>query len=986
MIQQNKTKSNQGNSFLVVVATVSFLAVMVTALLVAVTVCFRMKAYDINSRDNFYYLEQAMDIIYDKVGKVAMDDLETAYDETSELLVYYDTDKSAYVTMDNDDAYNMMMNRYKLLLKEEGTNGDLSDTKVVDTLKTCLTNASYSLDDASNKVTISVDSVVYDEDNTSGDFSLTLKNLILKREATYSSVNASKESNPAGAETFIQSITTDLVIGKPAFKIDFNSADSSDLYDFVMISDKGIELEGLNQTYNITGNIYAAADFYNKKYDYNNPELNEDPKNYKKVSTYTDIQQKNCNGLAEKSMYSGLYVSQARVSIMADKLIVPGSIAAMNTGSITLNSGSSLDETRTTTGGKDYNLALGTSKVWADDIIIGGYSRQNIADKSNSSVNLKADAYIADDLELNAIGSNFALTGSYYGYNYASTDNRTYSDAFLNNSANRVYTGGAKTKDSKNLKGQAHYNSSSIVVNGQDSTLDLSKADKMYIAGQAYVEMSKTATTTQVTPDEVNYPEEKEDTNVYSYNDYNYEQDGAADKDVTDDNYTQKYEVDDAGNNNKKINEVEDYRTGEGLSVKSNQLAYIPPYTVHEDANGMYVTWPDLFKKSDDGQTLYNTIQKKDDDGNLIYNDDGSIVNEDYFTDLWDRLSRVPVIKTVVNGKAYYFYDFSKSKDVKMNEYIAEYNRLFDLAASNGRTIGELSDFYDITDSDFTTFKIENIEIGDDTKIYSNSAISYLKGADKKLTVIANKQDADALLQADKSINDVADGIEVKDEATGTSTVDATKLTSTLRTNYDKMKYMLTLNPKIGAGAILPEVPAESLITPINYWFEDFIDLTNTNKYPLPNNNGQPTNELNMVMDSGYRVYRSKDACTIDAPADSNGIIRGIILCNNDVTFGKNVKQFEGLIVTGGKIKADHSIDFMMNQEIVKSILNECDEKIPLKDEVAKTPNSFCNLFKYYVRKNADDESDDHIRSTKGISSVQYEDIVAYEKWMKNVD
>ncbi len=965
MLQQNQAKSNQGNSFLVVVATISFLAVMVTALLVAVTVCFRMKAYDINSRDNFYYLEQAMDIIYEKVGENAMKDLNDAYDATSNLLVYYDTDKEAYVTMDNDTATSTMMNLYKNNLRDEVVSGELRNSEIVTTFTDCLRNARFLDDEGDSIYTISVDNVVFDDTD---DFGITIKNLVLKREATYSSVNASKNANPAGAERFIQSITTDLVIGKPDFTIDFNTADNSDLYDFVMISDKGIELEGLNSKYNITGNVYAAADFYNKKYDFENPKAGDNPAYFKKVSTYTADQQKSCDGLSEKSMYSGLYVSQAKLSVMADKLIIPGSIAAMNAATITLNSGNSLDTTSNT-------LALGSSKIWADDIILGGYSRTGAAKTTGASMDLKADAYVSDDLELNAAGSNFALNGSYYGYNYASTDNRTYSQAFLDTSANRAFSGGAKTKDSIGLEGQAHYNSSSVVVNGQEATLDLSKAKKMYIAGQAYVEMSKSTTTTKVTPDATK-PEEEAEAYSYNYNNYNYEAAGQPDKNTADDNYTQRYIPGENGNNGtNRINEVEDYRTGEGLSVKSNQLAYIPPYTVHEDGNGnMYVTWPALFKKLIDDQTLYNTIDQKDKDGNTIRDAAGQPIKEDYFTDLWNNLSEVPVIKTVVNGKPYYFYDFSRSNNVKMNEYIAEYARLFDLVADTGRTAGELSDFYDITDQEATQFKINNIEISDQTKIYSNSAISYIKN--NKFTVIANQQDADALLDADANITNVP---------TGTLEVDSANLTTSLRTNYNKMKYMLTASPNIGAGAILPPVPDEGLITPINFWFDDFENLADKVTYPLPNADGTASDELSMKMDSGYWVYRSDDKLEITT-TDPAGVVRGIILCNNDVTFDNSVKQFEGLIVTGGKIKANHSMDFIVNQEIVKSILNECDTKMPLTDQANKQPASFCNLFKYYTRKTKADTSNDRVHSMKDISSIQYEDIVAFDKWMKNVD
>ena len=81
-ILRKRKVHNQGNTFIMVVATLSFLAVLVAAMLVAVALCYRLKAYDINARDNFYYLEQAMDEIYAGVGTEAMQHLNTAYDDT----------------------------------------------------------------------------------------------------------------------------------------------------------------------------------------------------------------------------------------------------------------------------------------------------------------------------------------------------------------------------------------------------------------------------------------------------------------------------------------------------------------------------------------------------------------------------------------------------------------------------------------------------------------------------------------------------------------------------------------------------------------------------------------------------------------------------------------------------------------------------------------------------------------------------------------
>lgn len=251
MKQRRNRKSNQGNSFIVVVATISFLLVLTSALLVAVALCFRLKAYDINSRDNFYYLEQAMDEIYDGIGQISMQDLNNAFDETAEVIVYYDTAKKAYVTMDNSDANSLMKATYINKLKNDSR---LLDGTIEGTLRSFLSNA-YDSSGNPEGVDIISANIVWNSD------ALTIEDIVLKRVAKYSTVNTRKSASGTLAATdFIQTITTDLTISTPDFNVDFASmnSDLNELYDFVLISDRGVEIEGITTTSNIIGNVYAS--------------------------------------------------------------------------------------------------------------------------------------------------------------------------------------------------------------------------------------------------------------------------------------------------------------------------------------------------------------------------------------------------------------------------------------------------------------------------------------------------------------------------------------------------------------------------------------------------------------------------------------------------------------------------------------------------------------------------------------------------------
>lgn len=926
--KSKKRKANQGNSFLVVIATISFLSVLTTAMLVAVALCYRLKAYDINSRDNFYYLERAMDKIYEGVGSISMKHLNEAYNETTDKIVYYDIDKKSYITLSNEEANQLMRSAFLLKI---GKDENLQTAKIKDTLENLIRD---EIDNHDVQL-LSVGNVSIKNE------SMTIENITLKREAMYSTVSTYKETDPnktaPGAETFVQSITTDLIIAPPDFEVDFNSMANDELYDYAMIADMGVEIEGLNTKSDINGNIYAASDFYNKEYLYKD-DLN--------VSKYKDGDKglEAFDGIKEKSMYSGFYINQAKVSIMADRMIVPGSVAAMNCSKLSMRGSR-----------KDTNLE--NTELWADNIILGGYSRKSDLTKEDSrtgsEVKIEADTYVSDDLELNAKGSDFTLEGNYYGYSDGTKDNRIFSAQYL-----KTVTGNkninkrsdfTKTTDGNyidengdvlNLPGQSHYNSSSIVINGENSSLDLSKLNNLYLAGQAYVEMSKSKRTTtysvqnvegqlQLNPldikdDDLDADATATDENgidTISQEEYKYNTE-------SDDNYSMVRDQ----NGTYTKERIQDYETGESLSIKSNQLAYIPPYLVHDvpGDNNLYVTWPSVLK------------------------------DDDYFGDLWETLEQVPVVKTVTGGKTYYFYDFSRvnpnkfnDKDNKfeMDEYIRKYAKLFENDPNDGslRTLGDLADFYDITAD--TGFTVKSIKLDEDkSNIYSNSAISIKEDTETKIKVIDDQKNT-----LDLMTNDA-----------GAAPINSVVLSNNLRSKFKSMKMLLTDKPNDTAASLDVDNANETAISPINTYF-DFRKLNQDVHYKL---------------DTNYHIYVSDGDVEIKDPnaanPNSDGRVMGVVLCKGNVTFDKSVKEFDGLIVSGGKIQVDHSVNFVANREIVKAVLNECDQSSDPK------LNNVCDVCTFYEKMIKKTE-DPNVIAMKSVSAVLFEDVLAYDHWKKNV-
>lgn len=988
-------KQNQGNSFIMVVATISFLAVLVAAILVAVALCYRLKAYDINARDNFYYLEQAMDEIYAGVGADAMRHLNEAYDDTIEVLVYFDSKTQSYVTMDNDKANDLLKNTYMKLVKED--ENYKTPTTVAEHLKSFLSNK-YDESDNKEGIQLSLSTVGYNTDD------VTITNLILKREATYSTVNTRKKVdddgnvNAAQGDTFVQTITTDLIIGKPEFNVNFNTIASelSDLYPFAIVADKGVEIGNATSKVNITGNIYAAADFYNKDYNENpSTEAEEEEKSGTvskpqkiAVSSYDkdSTEYKDCDGKKQKSMYSGLYIDGADVIISAERIIVPGSIAAFNSANlIVIGSNQS---------------ALSTAEVWADGIVLGGYSLASTATDDDSvkgaEVSMRAKAYISDDLELNATASQFSMVGQYYGYNYASLDNRTYTDACIKANGGRIYTSAVPDTiaDGATIDGQAHYNSSAVIVNGEDSSLDLSGISSMYIAGQSYIEMSKYSDDDKA--EEIEVTNKNGETEKVTQENYDYPEMGTRTETVTTtktdsegnveettknvkvpDNYTTNSK--DVKDPDKNTN-IQDYRTGEAISVKSNQLAYIPTQYVTDTEDGLYVSLP------------------------------ASLQNKKIFKDNWQVLSQIPVIKTVISGKKYYFFDFStdstyddgtkkgKASDV-MNEFIAGYADLFNLKDGETMSEGEIANLTDITDYDY--FQIEMLKVNDAKvsakkstgeedennwnykNIYSNSAISVKDGA--KLTIKAKSSSIDPLIAAANNINsDIDEQVKYIEDQKEKDTKSAEKLsvdedqdglqlansvTTKLQSQYKEVKWTLTTKSRNQQAVTDAHSMKESEITPINYFF-NFGKLKNSWK------------DVNVKLKSGYRVWVSDE----DVEVTDKGDVKGLIICKGDVTFSSDVDSFEGLIVSGSKVKVDKSMNFSANEEIIKSILRECDESQLYQE----SDNYFrvCELFKQYqsIYKPETNSGEVATESTKSISAVQFEDVLSFNNWKKNVD
>lgn len=861
MIKKIKSKlNNRGSSFVMLVVTIAFLSVLATSILVAVGFSYQLKVYNLNSRNNFYYVEQALDEIYAGVGNIAVNNLRQAYSDTVEVLVYYDTVTKEYMPMKDDTANTLMKKTFMQYMKNDTS---LSSANIEDTLKSYVTNPDIELDFSNLRLNVTGDDVV-------------IENITVKRKSKYFGGNNTSD--------YVQSITTDISIGEPDYNVSFSQEGTrySSIYDFALVADAGVEITGAASQVNVSGNVYAAADFYNKDYESKDESGNVVVTNTHSgaatdVSAYKESETrfKQCDGLREQSMYSGLYISAAHVILQSSTLVVPGTLAVFNGAQLVVSA--------------KENGSVVPSDLWVDNINLGGYTPSTGASRAD----IYANAHVYDDMTIDSDSSVLKMEGEYYGYNYSHvTDTRTFIEPAK---ANYQNASGDNTND--------HYNSSSIILNGQDTTLDFSGLQKLYIAGRSYVEMSKKVSKTET---ELN-DDETVETKTYTYD-----------------------------------NSIKDYITGESLSVKSNQLAYMP-----------IKTWNFEIK-----------------DGKYYFKVDANV--QEPYSGFFAQLSKVPVIKQTVSGTDFYFFDFNAEEDangdpiyknVDKTKFIQTYAEYFEKEPTGDYVNSGAKYLKDITD--YTRFQIKEISLPDDINIYSNGALTV-----KDATTFSIKASQDS--------NTVFDTLlHVYDDTTFNKFQQASV---ELASQYNMIKYLLSINPS-DKQKVVDKVNTGKDITPFETYFNvaSITDLAPTGK----------------TLDNGYRIWVSDGDIEV---SDPSGSAQGIVIAKGDVTFAAGMTSFRGLVVSGSKIYINHTMNFFADATIAKATLQQCKQLTsdPTAQAIAKcikepkdetsigTPDGGTGGG---TGSSSPDVNDDEVTPLKkNITEIDYNDVISFVNWKKNVE
>ena len=938
MIERLKRKlrhnDDHGSSFVLVIVATTFMCILASAILMGAMMTYKLKFYKLNSLNNFYEVETALDEMYAGVGAATNEHLYSAYTTTAELVVVYDTKAQAYTTLDNKSANE--------LFKKLFMTGFVADTNykslknVTDTLQSFISNEYDAVDNPDGvRLDTSNMKLIYTDVNNKTTTQYYKNNGGIKTEkqsgyendkvqsVTFKNVCVKRSVNLQGstAGTYEQSITTDIVLTEPEYNVSFDTSSVSNntLYEYAILADMGVEVgeDNDNRTTDaqVKGNIYAASDYYNK--DYNDVAETKVTNKYESKPT-------TMWGTKESSAYSGIFVNgkNSTLTLNSDVVVCSGSLAAYNGAEINLS-------------GRTQTL----SELWADNIVIGG--------KDGGSLKASADAYIFDDTELNAEKASLKFTqGSYFGYSYNAQDTRS-----LNYLRQKGYL-------ATGYKLRSHFSDSAIIVNGKNSTLDLQDLNSLYIAGKSYIEFSKIAASS--------VPEDDENITVDENADYAF-------------------------------TTLKDYSTGQSLDVKTNQLMFLTqwsvvnntekvdpdtgittvtlqfPKTFEADANilDLYDDFlKDLATEGEKGVTaIKQTVSGHD--YYYLYIEDGkdssNVSNAEKFAEKYYKL--LQDYGDEISSK---LYNVQKYEQFQVKLVLPAEGKI---NASGAVTDQNNDDSLFLRASTTTTMDVatalDNVSTG---KVFTN--ILGNKGTDNNKKAF-NDLKADALkLAGSGTASDEEQTstflsymyINMKDHLSVLNNVDdKTKRTQNAWeiANYtsSSVGYLSSYDKDRDTYSY------DYSITPLNYYVDLAYVFSKNLSIEKTIGNATDNEAKTIVINSGDVKLQ---------PNNGDGSFQGIIIAGGNVRFDENVKSFRGMIITGSKLIIDHNMSISADAAFVANLLEQCSEST---DEKLNTLTT--KVLKNYTSSKSEGNTE---VTGASISDISYEDILVFQNWKKNVE
>lgn len=376
--------------------------------------------------------------------------------------------------------------------------------------------------------------------------------------------------------------------------------------------------------------------------------------------------------------------------------------------------------------------------------------------------------------------------------------------------------------------------------------------------------------------------------------------------------------------------EAQEFRTGESIAMRYNQFMYLAPTEILTGVSN-----PQL-NGSTDVQEVCPTID------NLKLE---SWFGRGYLDE--DK----PIIPVVYqdNGKSYTYY-YLNLKDGKVVQYVKDI-----MEAADPGEEGSAADKQKWALKQEIEVRAKNSDISSHITIGSGSESSvkiYTQG------LLTDTQETEKTLQK--------------------STIDTFGMASrstSLQKHYAQL--YVNLEPNLVA-----DVEEENRISK-KYPLKNFLDLDELQSGKLPNN--MAGKEVDGVKDAKVWIISEGISPVLDL---SGNALKGIVLCDGDLTVTGNGGSFEGLIVATGKITVKGNVTVKADRGIVQSVL-EAEQRSVLEAKKDKLDEIKLNQYASHYFLNTvlvglvSLEEDDVIDMDKRVTGTEYTDYIYYNNWRR---
>ena len=168
-----------------------------------------------------------------------------------------------------------------------------------------------------------------------------------------------------------------------------------------------------------------------------------------------------------------------------------------------------------------------------------------------------------------------------------------------------------------------------------------------------------------------------------------------------------------------------------------------------------------------------------------------------------------------------------------------------------------------------------------------------------------------------------------------------------------------------------------------DYPLANFLDLSKLKSGKLPNS--MSGREVPGVKGARVWIVDEGISPTLDISGEA---LKGIVLCNGDLTITGNGGSFEGLIVATGKITVKGNVTIQADRGVVQAVL-ESEQRSVIETEKDKLDEIKLNQYASHYFLNTvlvglvNLEEDDIIDMDKRVTSTEYTDYIYYDNWRR---